>query len=106
MIARSNVLFIVAAAILISPSAAPAQTKDQCAELMRAVLPFQMTIDKGGEQMAKMSKMFEVISARVTGNLKNAADEATAAQANFVASIVRFRIAIEDVVREAQLCAR
>jgi hypothetical protein len=106
MNARWNVLFIAAAAILISNSGASAQTKDQCADVTRALIPLQTTIDQAGEKMAQLPKIFDVISSNVSGNFKNAAEEAKAAQANFVASIVRFRIAIEDVTREAQLCAR
>ena len=98
---------LIAAAILISSSAASAQTKDQCAGVMRALIPFQTATDKGGEMWAKMPNAFELLlSKNVSGNFKSAAEEATAAQANLIAAIRRFRIAIEEVVHEAQLCAR
>jgi hypothetical protein len=108
MTTRWSILFIAAAAILIGPSAAPAQTKDQCAAVMRALIPAQMSVDKFGESMAKskFSDTFNLITENVTGNFKIAAEEANAAQANFVAATIRLRIAMEEVVHEAQLCAR
>jgi hypothetical protein len=101
-------LIIVAAAITFACSAAAwGQTKQQCTELSN-------TVPKMVKMVAVMSAPDQLIAglqwskyaSQMSGQMRAAAQEAERAQENLIAALKRYRVALEDVTHQAQLCAR
>jgi hypothetical protein len=49
---------------------------------------------------------WDLVARNVSGELKKAAEAAERAHTNFVAPIRQYKVALEDVTYQAQLCAR
>jgi hypothetical protein len=106
MTARWNVLFIAAAAILINSTASIAQTKEQCAGLANLLLPLITSISPTGEYKEFTGINWNIVIPHTSGSFRTAAENVKRAQDNFLNATVQYRRSLEDVAREAQLCAR
>jgi len=86
-------------------SAALAQTKDQCGGLSLALSPMITAIAPVEKNINSID--WDLVIRNVSGlQFKKSAETAKLAQVNFISAMRQYRIAIEDVIRDAQLCAR
>jgi hypothetical protein len=94
---------LIAAALLIG-SPAWAQTKDQCGAVANALLPAISSLAPFDKALNAID--WNLIIRNVSGQFRSSAEEAKTAQLNFIEAMRRYRVALEDVARTAQLCAR
>jgi hypothetical protein len=98
-----RIMLIATVAILIN-SAASAQTKDQCATVSVALLPMLSAISPMEKGVANIN--WNQITSVSAGEFRNSAEAAKQAQIVFLTAARQYRIALEDVAHQAQLCAR
>jgi hypothetical protein len=94
----------IVAIALIVVSSASAQTKDQCAVIAKGMLPMVTAIT--GTDQTVQGIDWNMMIQYTSGQLRASAEVARLAQANLVVALQRYRISLEDVAYQSQLCAR
>jgi len=97
---------LLAIAIALFCSSAPAQaavTQDQCRQIANGLSKMAVALDDGA---STLDLKWDQIIPNLTGQFLASAQRAKNAQIAVTSAMKAYKIALEDMAREAQLCSR